>query len=139
MAESSAMIVRESIAAPNAQTATTQRRCGILRPLLPREPVMPVRTIATITLLAAACAAPPSAQAADEVTGTMLVANKRGNSLARVDLATGAKTHEVATCANPHELAVSPDRVHVALACYSGQELEILRTADLGLVKRIQL
>jgi DNA-binding beta-propeller fold protein YncE len=102
-------------------------------------PEMPVRKIAALTTLAAACAAPPSAQAADEVTGTMLVANKRGNSLARVDLATGEKTHEVATCANPHELAVSPDRVHVALACYSGQELEILRTADLGLVKRIDL
>ncbi len=100
---------------------------------------MPVRTITALTLLAAACAAPPSAQAADEVTGTMLVANKRGNSLARVDLATGKKTHEVATCANPHELAVSPDHAHVALACYSGQELEILRTADLGLVKRIAL
>jgi DNA-binding beta-propeller fold protein YncE len=99
---------------------------------------MPVRTIAAAALVASACV-PPPLQAADDVTGTMLVANKRGNSLARVDLATGAKTHEVATCANPHELAVSPDRVHVALACYSGQELEILRTTDLGLVKRIQL
>src|SRR5688572_19179611 len=100
---------------------------------------MPVRTIAAVALLAAACTAPPSARAADGVEGTMLVADKRGNSLARVDLATGEKTHEVGTCANPHELAVSPDRAHVALACYSGQELEILRTADLGLVKRIQL
>jgi DNA-binding beta-propeller fold protein YncE len=102
-------------------------------------PAMPTRTIAALSLLVAACAAPPSAQAADEVSGTMLVANKRGNSLTRVDLATGEKTHEVGTCANPHELAVSPDRLHVALACYSGQELEILRTADLGLVKRLEL
>jgi DNA-binding beta-propeller fold protein YncE len=100
---------------------------------------MPVRTIAAACLLAAACAAPPSARAADEVSGTMLVANKRANSLTRVDLATGEKTHEVASCANPHELAVSPDRVHVALACYSGQELEIFRTADLTRVKSIAL
>ena len=100
---------------------------------------MPVRTIAAAVLLAIACAAPPTAWAADDVTATMLVANKRGNSLVRVDLATGEKTHEVDTCANPHELAVSPDRAHVALACYSGQELEILRTGDLGLVKRIEL
>lgn len=107
--------------------------------LLPREPVMPVRTIATACLLAAACAAPPSAQAADDVTGTMLVANKRANSLTRVDLATGEKTHEVPSCPNPHELAVSPDRVHVALACYSGQELEIFRTADLTRVRTIAL
>lgn len=99
---------------------------------------MPVRTITFAALLASACAAPPAVRA-DGVEGTMLVANKRGNSLARVDLATGEKTHEVPTCANPHELAVSPDRAHVALACYSGQELEILRTADLALVKRIHL
>ena len=63
--------------------------------------MIPVRTIAAMTMLAAACAAPPPARAAGDVTGTMLVANKRGNSLARVDLATGAKTHEVGTCANP--------------------------------------
>ena len=100
--------------------------------------MMPVRTIAAAALVASACV-PPPLQAAGDLTGTMLVANKRGNSLARVDLATGAKTHEVATCANPHELAVSPDRAHVALACYSGEQLEILRTADHGLVKRIQL
>jgi DNA-binding beta-propeller fold protein YncE len=97
------------------------------------------RTIAALTLFAAACAAPPSALAAGEVAGTMLVANKRGNTLVRVDLATGEKTHEVATCANPHELAVSPDRMHVALACYSGQELELYRTADLSRIKRIEL
>lgn len=100
---------------------------------------MPIRMIVALTLLATACAAPPSAQAADEVAGTMLVANKRGNTLVRVDLASGAKTHEVDTCANPHELSVSPDRVHVALVCYDGQDLEIYRTGDLGRVKVIEL
>lgn len=69
----------------------------------------------------------------------MLVANKRSNSLSRIDLASGRQTHEVASCTNPHELAVSPDRAHVALACYSGRELEVYRTADLARVKTIDL
>ena len=89
--------------------------------------------------LLAGCSAPEQAEAQDQASGTMLVANKRGNSLSRVDLASGMETHQVDSCANPHELAVSPDRQHVALACYDGQELEIFRTADLGLVKRIEL
>ena len=89
--------------------------------------------------LLAGCSAPEQAEAQDQASGTMLVANKRGNSLSRVDLATGMETHQVDSCANPHELAVSPDRRHVALACYDGQELEIFRTADLELVKRIPL
>jgi len=92
--------------------------------------------------LLAGCGAaekPAQAQGLESASGTLLVANKRGNSLSRLELASGAETHEVASCANPHELAVSPDRRHVALACYSGQELEIYRTADLGLVKRIEL
>lgn len=92
--------------------------------------------------LLTACGAPEQpAQAAssNDVTGTLVVANKRGNSLTRLDLATGEKTHELSSCANPHELAVSPDRAHVALACYDGTHVEIYRTADLGRVKRIEL
>jgi DNA-binding beta-propeller fold protein YncE len=94
--------------------------------------------ILTAAILLGACGA-PQAVASDDVTGTMVVANKRAGSLSRVDLATGAKTHEVTSCANPHELAVSPDRIHVALACYSGQEVEIYRTADLTKVKQVVL
>ena len=77
--------------------------------------------------------------ARDETAGTLLVANKRGNSLSRIDLATGAETHEVESCANSHELAVSPDREYVVLACYSGEELEVFRTADLAHIRRIEL
>lgn len=94
--------------------------------------------ILTAAILLGACGAPPAA-ASEDVTGTMVVANKRAGSLSRVDLATGQKTHEVTSCANPHELAVSPDRMHVALACYSGQEVEIYRTADLAKVKQVVL
>lgn len=86
-----------------------------------------------------ACGVVPPAAAVGEEPGTMLVANKRGNSLSRVDLATGKETHQVPSCANPHELAVSPDRAYVALACYSGRALEIYRTGDLTRVKTIDL
>jgi len=97
------------------------------------------RAIFTATIVAlAACSGPGQAVAADE-GGTIVIANKRGNSLSRINLATGEQTHQTASCTNPHELAVSPDKVHVALACYSGRELQIYRTADLGLVKTIDL
>src|SRR5688572_20403945 len=74
-------------------------------------------TMAVVAMLAGCSGAEQRAHAqpSDGVSGTLLVANKRGNSLARVDLASGARTHEVDSCANPHELAVSPDRAHVAL------------------------
>lgn len=64
--------------------------------------------------------------------GALFVAGKFGNTLARIDLATGRETARVDTCANPHELAVSPDGRHVALACYGGAGLAIFRTADLS-------
>jgi DNA-binding beta-propeller fold protein YncE len=98
-------------------------------------------TMVAMALLGACTVAEQSAraQASGNATGTLLVANKRGASLSRLDLVTGLETHRVDTCANPHELAVSPDRRHVALACYSGQELEIYRTADLAPVRRIEL
>ncbi len=75
---------------------------------------------------------PPSA-------GLLFVAGKVGNTLTRIDLASGRQTTQVATCANPHELAVSPDNRHVALACYGGSALEIFRAADLARIKRIEL
>jgi YVTN family beta-propeller protein len=103
---------------------------------IPMRETIIVAAIITLT----ACGAPPPAAAADKATSdTMLVANKRGNSLSRVDFASGQEAQQVASCANPHELAVSPDRAYVALACYSGRELEIYRTADLTRVKTIDL
>ena len=68
----------------------------------------------------------------DSVTGTMFVANKRGASLSRIDLATGAETHRVETCENPHELTVPASGEFVIVACYSGQTLEVYRTQDLS-------
>lgn len=72
------------------------------------------------------------AVSSDSVTGTMFVANKRGASLSRIDLATGEETHRTETCENPHELTVPESGEFVIVACYSGQTLEVYRTQDLS-------
>ena len=74
-----------------------------------------------------------------EQGGALFVANKRGASLSRIDLASGEETHRAATCENPHELTVSPDGVHVMVACYSGRSVEIYHTADLSPVQVVEL
>ncbi len=79
--------------------------------------------------------ATPSAAA----TGTMFVANKRGASLSRIDLATGEETHRAETCENPHELSVSPDGLRVMVACYSGRTAEIYATENLEPVETLDL
>ena len=65
-----------------------------------------------------------------DVEGALFVAGKFGNTLSKVDLASGEQVVSVDSCANPHELATSPDDQHVALACYGGQTVDIFRTAD---------
>ncbi|MBX7527024.1 YncE family protein [Qipengyuania vesicularis] len=77
--------------------------------------------------------------ASEGVTGALFVAGKFGNTLAKVDLASGEEVTRVDSCANPHELATSPDDQHVALACYGGTTVDIFRTSDLGKVKSIEL
>lgn len=83
--------------------------------------------------------APDSAAASDDVLGTLLVANKRGASLTRVDLATGEETHRADTCENPHELTVSPDQALVLVACYSGRTVQFFSTDDLAPAGEIEL
>ena len=101
--------------------------------------------VAMATALLAACApnamdrtAGP-ARSASDTPGALFVAGKFGNTLARIDLATGRETARVDSCANPHELATAPDGEHVALACYGGTTLDIFRTADLAKVRSIEL
>ncbi len=79
------------------------------------------------------------ATASEDVTGTLFVANKRGDSLSRIDLASGEETARVDTCSNPHELAVSPDHAQIVVACYSGRSVELYATQDLARVERIEL
>jgi YVTN family beta-propeller protein len=94
-------------------------------------------------LLAAACALLSEQQAGassgQESSGALFVAGKIGNTLAKVDLGSGEEVARVESCANPHELATSPDDEHVALACYGGTSVDIFRTRDLSKVKSIEL
>lgn len=71
--------------------------------------------------------------------GTMFVANKRGASLSRIDLASGEETHRAETCENPHELTVSPDDSMIMVACYSGRTLEVFGTDDLAPAGTVEL
>lgn len=70
---------------------------------------------------------------------TLFAANKRGNTLSKVDLITGEEVLRLPSCTNPHELATSPGGQHVALACYGGTTVDVFRTSDLERVASIDL
>lgn len=92
-------------------------------------------------LLITACApvdAPESSSAA-AMPPTLFVAAKRGNTLSKIDLASGEEVLRLPSCTNPHELATSPDGRHVALACYGGTTVDIFRTSDLEAVASYDL
>ncbi len=80
-----------------------------------------------------------SSDAASPASGTLFVANKFGNTLSKVDLATGVEVLQLDSCTNPHELATSPDGQHVALACYGGTTVDIFATDTLEKVRSIDL
>lgn len=93
-----------------------------------------IRSVALLAaaLLAGEPAAPLLAQdAAAASEGVLLVANKRGASLSKIDLHSGEEVARAETCDNPHELTVSPDGGHVLVACYSGTTVEVYRARDL--------
>ncbi|MGB3165712.1 MAG: YncE family protein, partial [Alteraurantiacibacter sp.] len=97
----------------------------------------------TLSLVLAACAQtceiPGPVMLQHGSQGTMFVANKRGASLSRIDIANGEETHSADTCENPHELTVSPDDTLVAVACYSGRTLEVFATKDLRRIVEFEL
>ena len=97
--------------------------------------------VATLALFLASCAAPSprSAPSIGETSGALFIAGKFANTLARVDLADGSETARIESCANPHELATSPDDSHVALACYGGRTIDIFSANDLARVASIDL
>ena len=106
-----------------------------------------VRLSAALLVVSPILAACASAQepdavepvASSDVTGTLFVANKRGNTLSKIDLATGEEVLRLDSCTNPHELATSPDGEYVALACYGGTTVDIFRTSDLERFRSIDL
>ena len=105
---------------------------------------MVIRAIAPLAALAlAGCTQSPEipgpVMAQHGSQGTMFVANKRGASLSRIDVANGEETHRAETCDNPHELTVSPDEALVAVACYSGRTLQVFATDDLHSIAEFEL
>lgn len=94
---------------------------------------------ATIALAACAPVEAPAAGERSSMPTTLFVAAKRGNTLSKVDLATGEEILRVPSCTNPHELATSPDGQHVALACYGGTTVDVFRTSDLEKVASYDL
>lgn len=79
------------------------------------------------------------AGAAADGSRTLFVAAKRGNTLSKIDLASGEEVLRLPSCTNPHELATSPDGRHVALACYGGTTVDVFRTSDLERVASYDL
>ncbi len=69
----------------------------------------------------------------------LFVANKRGDSLSKIDLHSGETRYQVEACSNPHELATSPDRMHVAIACYGGEHISIFEADRLMRSGRVLL
>lgn len=90
-------------------------------------------------LAGCAPAAAPQSTGAKAMSPTLFVAAKRGNTIAKVDLATGKEVLRLPSCTKPHELATSPDGQHVALACYGGTTVDIFRTGSLEKVRSIDL
>ncbi len=73
-------------------------------------------------------------------TGALLfVANKRGNTLSKIDLATGEEVLRKDSCTNPHELAMAPNGNLVALACYGGTTVDVFDVDDLSRVTSVDL
>lgn len=92
-------------------------------------------------VIALAACAPVDVPVAEGATmaPSLFVAAKRGNTLSKLDLATGRELLRLPSCTNPHELATSPDGQHVALACYGGTSVDFFRTATLERVASIDL
>lgn len=91
-------------------------------------------------MLAGCVSSPAPEQAgAAPMPAALFVAAKRGNTLSKVDLATGEEVLRLPSCTNPHELATSPDGRHVALACYGGTSVDIFRTSSLEKIASIEL
>lgn len=96
-------------------------------------------TAAGLSACANVQAAVEEPNTSEEPAKVLFVANKRGNTLTKIDLASGETILDLPSCTNPHELATSPDGAHVALGCYGGTTVDIFSTEDLAKVKSIEL
>jgi len=98
-----------------------------------------ISALGAAMLGASAPAAASESSQAQAIAPSLFVAGKRGNTLSKVDLASGKEVLRLPSCANPHELATAPDGQHVALACYGGTSVDIFRTDNLERVASIDL
>lgn len=98
-----------------------------------------VASLAALVIAGCAPVEGPASGAEAAMAPTLFVAAKRGNTLSKVDLATGKEVLRLPSCTNPHELATAPDGQHVALACYGGTSIDIFRTDSLDKVASIDL
>lgn len=98
-----------------------------------------VASMAALLALAACAPIEAPAGAGDGPVPALFVAGKRGNTLSKVNLATGKEVLRQPSCTNPHELATSPDGRHVALACYGGTTVDIFVTDTLAKIASIDL
>ena len=80
-----------------------------------------MRTILTAALLIGAL--PASAE-------TLIVGNKGEDTVSFIDLATGKEQERVASGANPHEVALSPDGARAAVVNYGGAAIDVYEVAD---------
>lgn len=100
--------------------------------------------IVAAAAMAVACAG-AAAAAVPRMTGTLFAADKRepgrrdGGSVQKIDLASGREVGRAKTCENPHEMAPSPDGRYIAVACFSGSQIEIYRTDRMTRVKSFEL
>jgi streptogramin lyase len=94
-----------------------------------------IRRLAALGLIAA-LAAPPAAVSA---AGVLFVANKAEGSVSRIRLADGREEKRGSACNTPHELALSPDGRHLAVGCYDGMSIAILRSDDLEQFATVEL
>lgn len=101
--------------------------------------VRPCALALALLALLASCAPLAAPDQAGMAAPALFVANKRGNTLTRIDLASGKTVLQVESCVNPHELATSPDGRHVALACYGGVTVDVFDTDTLEKVQSITL
>ena len=74
-----------------------------------------------------------------EPAGALFVANKAEGSVSRIRLGDGREERRAPACKAPHELSLSPDGAHIAVGCYGGETIEILRSSDLEAVATIRL
>lgn len=98
--------------------------------------------IALALLVTGACgqaAAEGPVPEADSGEPALFVSNKYAGTLTKVALESGAVLGEAASCETPHELAASPDGLHIAVGCYGGRDVAIFRAGDLGRVRTIAL